>query len=124
VPGAAAALRRLYRRGVDPDRVRDVAVALPEVEEYEHGGRPAFRVRGKRFASVLGADGVNLMLDEHAIRVAAAEWPAWCVPQTFGDRLAALRVLLPEADPAVVEHLVTAAWRRRAPRTVVRAHDG
>lgn len=36
------------------------ALSLPEVEEYEHGGLPSFRVRSRRFASMLDADGMNL----------------------------------------------------------------
>jgi hypothetical protein len=31
---------------LDLAEVRRIALALPEVEEYEHGDLPAFRVRG------------------------------------------------------------------------------
>ena len=57
---------------MDAEGVRRVILALPEVEEYEHGGLPAFRVRGKRFATMLDDEGVNLMPGEAAIRMAVA----------------------------------------------------
>lgn len=42
---------------MDAAAVRSVALGLPEAEEYEHGGLPAFRVRGNRFATMLDAEG-------------------------------------------------------------------
>ncbi len=35
----------------DLQTVRELALALPEVEEYDHWGRPSFRVRGKIFVT-------------------------------------------------------------------------
>jgi hypothetical protein len=108
---------------MDPEQVRALALALPHVEQYEHGGCPSFRVHGKRFASMLDADGVNIVLDEHQMRIALHEWPDWCRPALFGGRLVAVRVLLEQADPAVVEGLLTQAWRRRAPKNFRRGVD-
>ena len=108
---------------MDPEQVRAHVLALPEVEQYDHGGCPAFRVRGRRFASMLDAQGVNVMLDEHQMRAALAEWPAWCRPERFGGRLAAVHILLEHADPTAVRELLTEAWRRRAPGAVVRRFD-
>ncbi len=108
---------------MDPEQVRHLALALPHVEQYEHGGCPSFRVHGKRFASMLDADGVNIALDEHQMRITLNEWRAWCRPELFGDRLVAVRVLLKHADPAVVEDLLRQAWRRRAPKNLSRTVD-
>jgi hypothetical protein len=102
------------------DDVRRIALALPEVEEYEHGELPAFRVRGKRFASMLGEDGINLMLGEEGIRAAAAAWPATCQVRLFGGRVAALLVAFAELPDDVVRDLVAEAWARRAPRSLVK----
>ncbi len=108
---------------MDPDQVRHLALALPHVEQYEHGGCPSFRIHGKRFASMLDTEGVNIALDEHQTRITLNEWPHWCRPELFGGRLVAVRVLLKHADPAVVEDLLRQAWRRRAPKNLSRTVD-
>ena len=104
---------------MDAEVVRRVILALPEVEEYDHGGLPAFRVRGKRFATMLDDEGVNLMLGEATIRMAAATWPAWCTERWFAKRLAAVRVALPDVDPAVLDELVAEAWASKAPKRLL-----
>jgi hypothetical protein len=105
---------------MDPvERVRAIALALPETEEYEHGDQPAFRVRGKRFATMLDADGVNLMLGEDGIRAAVALWPEACTARWFAQRLAAVRVAHTVLDTATLEELVTDAWAARAPKRLV-----
>ena len=105
---------------MDADGVRRVILALPEVEEYEHGGLPAFRVRGKRFATMLDETGVNLMPGEAAIRMAVATWPDVCTERWFAKRLAAVRVALPAVDPGVLEELVGEAWASKAPKRLQR----
>ena len=104
---------------MDAERVRRVILALPEVEEYEHGGLPAFRVRGKRFATMLDDEGVNLMPGEAAIRMAVATWPETCTERWFAKRLAAVRVALPDVDPAVLDELVAEAWASKAPKRLL-----
>jgi hypothetical protein len=37
---------------MDLQRVRSLALALPETVEQDHFGNPSFRVRGKIFATV------------------------------------------------------------------------
>lgn len=106
---------------MEAERVRQIALGLPEVEEYDHGGLPAFRVRGRRFASMLDGDGVNLMLGEEAIRAAVAEWPHWCRENWFGARLASVRVAFGAIDPDLMAELVTDAWAAKAPKRLVRA---
>jgi hypothetical protein len=107
---------------MDVEQVRRIVLGLPEVQEYDHGGLPAFRVRGRRFASMLDRDSVNLRPGEEAIRAAVAEWPTWCQEGWFGKRLASLRVRFASIDPGVMEELVTDAWASKAPKTLVRVH--
>ena len=95
-------------------------LALPGVEEYDHGGLPAFRVRGKRFATMLDAEGVNLMPGEAAIRMAVATWPDVCSERWFAKRLLAVRVAIGAVDPAVLEELVGEAWASKAPKRLQR----
>jgi hypothetical protein len=105
---------------MDAEGVRRMIMALPEVEEYDHGGLPAFRVRGKRFATMLDAEGVNLMPGEAAIRMAVATWPDACSERWFARRLAAVRVAIGAVDPAVLEELVGEAWASKAPKRLQR----
>jgi hypothetical protein len=106
---------------MDAEQLHEIVMSLPEVEEYDHGGLPAFRVRGRRFASMLDRDGVNLMPGDEAIRAAVAEWPRWCREEWWGKRLAALRVEFASIDPAVARELITDAWASKAPKTLVRS---
>jgi hypothetical protein len=109
---------------MDAEDARRLILDLPEVEEYEHGGLPAFRVRGKRFATMLDDAGVNLMPGEAAIRMAVATWPDACTERWWGKRLAAVRVALPAVAPDVLDELVTEAWASKAPKRLVSAHLG
>jgi hypothetical protein len=104
---------------MDAADVRRSALALPEVEEYEHGDLPAFRVRGRRFATMLDDDGINLMLGEEGILAAAAAWPDACRPRHFAGRLAALRVDYPALPEHVVRDLIAESWARKAPKRLI-----
>ena len=95
---------------------RDFMLRLPQVTEYDHGGLPAFRVAGKRFASMLDADGMNLMPGEEAIRAAAALWPTPCYERFFAGRLTSVGVSFAALDDGVAEELIYDAWAHRAPR--------
>jgi hypothetical protein len=109
---------------MDVEQVHRFIRGLPKVEEYEHGGLPAFRVHGRRFASMLDDDGVNLMPGDEAIHAAVAEWPDSCREERFGQRLTAVRVNFASLSRAIVEELITEAWRSKAPRTLVHALHG
>lgn len=110
---------------MDAAAVRSIALGLPETEEYEHGGLPAFRVRGSRFATMLDPESstVNLMLGEAGIREATAAWPEHCSEQWYAGRLSSARVDFSDIDPGLLRELVTDAWRNRAPATLRRLLD-
>ena len=101
---------------MDATGVREFILSLPEVTEYDHGGLPAFRVRGKRFASMLDRESVNVMPGDEAIRAAAALWPDACQERFFAGRLASLGIRFSAADPEVVHELIFEAWAHRAPK--------
>jgi len=109
---------------MNAEAVRRLVLDLPEVEEYEHGGLPSFRVRGRRFASMLDTDGINVALGEESIRAAMAEWPEACREERVGTRLVAVRVDFRKLQNDVVEELLTDAWEARAPRRLARARRG
>jgi hypothetical protein len=109
---------------MDAAQARRLVLTLPEIEEYDHGGLPAFRVRGKRFATMLDDSGINLMPGEAAIHMAVATWPDACAERWFAKRLVAVRVALPVVADDVLEELVTEAWASKAPKRLVSAHLG
>ncbi|WP_313541119.1 hypothetical protein [Leifsonia aquatica] len=57
---------------MDAAAVRALALGLPEAEEYQHGGLPAFRVRGTRFATIEPALLRELVTDAWRNRAPAA----------------------------------------------------
>ena len=105
---------------MDVAEVRRIALALPEVEEYEHGDLPAFRVRGKRFASMLDEDGINLMLAEDGIDAAIACWPDACRPIFFAGRVASVRAAYRALPEATLAGLLEEARAGKAPSSLLR----
>ena len=94
------------------EQVRALALALPEVTEADHHGRPSFRL-GTTVLATLWAPGIlNVMLGESEAR--AAEGGA-CSLLWWGKRLHGVQVDLAAADEALVGDLLEEAWTRRAP---------
>lgn len=100
---------------VSPERLRKLALALPESSEQDHHGRPSFRVAGAIFATLWDAEHVNVMVDAAGILTAVQAHPVVCAEVYWGKRLAAVRVALALADEALVADLLADAWERRAP---------
>ncbi len=99
---------------------RELAPALPETVEQDHHGIPSLRVRGKIFATVPDRDHLRIMVSEGDILAAVAENPAACEEFWWGARLACVVVDLRSATREVVVELLLDAWRRKAPRRVIR----
>jgi hypothetical protein len=105
------------------DDARAIALTLPEVVEQDHHGMASFRLRGSVLVTVPDDQTLRVMLDEDAIRAAVAENDGICTPVMWGSRLSAVAVDLAAADPVLVRELVTDAWRRRAPRSLLASFD-
>jgi hypothetical protein len=101
-------------------QVREMALALPETTEEAHHDMSSFRVRGRIFATVPDDTHLRVMVDEMEIRAAVAANPDVCQELYWGKRLAAVVVDLKRAKPFVVKDLLTDAWIRKAPATLVR----
>jgi len=101
-------------------QARKVALALPETIEEPHHDMSSFRVRGKIFATVPDYTHLRVMVDEMEIRAAVAANPAVCQELYWGKRLAAVVVDLKRAKSALVKDLLTDAWIRKAPATLVK----
>lgn len=104
------------------DDVSTRALTLPEVVVADHHGMAALRFRKNILATVPDDETLRVMVSEDQIREAVAEFD-WCSEVYWGAKLSAVAVSLADADGDVVAELVTDAWRRRAPKTVVRDFD-
>jgi hypothetical protein len=95
--------------------LRALALALPEVVEADHHGRPSFRVAGRILATVPDAETVNVMVTDDVARAAAAARPDCVSLLWWGTQLSGVRVDLSAAPEDVVADLLEQAWQRRAP---------
>lgn len=95
-------------------------MALPEAVEQDHWGNPSFRVHGRIFATVPDADHLNVMIDAFDVESVVRESPDSCEELWWGKKLSGVRVSLRHVAPAMVETLLEAAWRRKAPKRLLR----
>lgn len=94
------------------EQARALALALPEVTETDHHGRPSFRLGTTVLATVWAPGILNVMVGESEAR--AAEGGAVSL-LWWGRRLSGVRVDLAAADEPTVAGLLEEAWARRAP---------
>lgn len=102
------------------DTVRDLALALPGVEEGNSYGTPAFRVHKKFFAR-MREDGETLVvrvdLDEREVLMEANPEVFFVTDHYRGYPLILVR--LPAVDPDQLRELLEDSWRRIAPKKLV-----
>ena len=96
-----------------PEEVRTTALSFDDASERDHHGFPSFRTRRRIFATMPDDGHLRVMLPEPDITAAVAEW-SWCEEQWWGKRLAAVRVVLADAEPGVVAELLEDAYRHHA----------
>jgi hypothetical protein len=106
------------------DTVRQLALALPDVQERPSYGTPSFRVRDKLFARLL-PDGESIVLKIDFAERAALTASA---PETFSatphyQNYPMMIVRLATVDPRELEQLLVGAWRHTAPKRLVALHD-
>jgi hypothetical protein len=108
---------------VDFETVRELALALPGVEEGTSYGTPAFRVRRKLLVR-LREDGdlvVMVPFEERELLVEARP-ETFHVTDHYRDYPAVL-VRLPKVKKGELRELVTRAWRDAAPRRLVAEYE-
>jgi hypothetical protein len=92
-------------------------LALPGTYEADHHGRRSFRVGDGKVLVTVPEDGVlHVMVDDDLARSAAGAPGVdllW-----WGQRLSGVRVEVAAVDPGLLEELIEAAWRRRAPASL------
>ena len=98
---------------------RRIAMSLDGVEEYSHAGLPAFRVGGRKFASLASQrEGYgNLMLapEQQAVFVREAPEIFLPIPGGFG-RMGHTHIRLAAASEDVLAGALRAAWKLRMDR--------
>jgi hypothetical protein len=113
-----ASLTRKAHAVIDCETVRALALALPELEEHNHWGRPSFRVRGKIFAT-LWPDEQRAMLklppDEQAALMLRDAAMFLVVPGSWGVRGSTF-VELRTVERADFIAALQTAWRGVAPK--------
>ena len=106
------------------ERARRFCLSLPETSEEPHFDMSSFRVRRKIFATVPPDDAhLHVFVDEGEARAAVAESPTAFEELWWGKQLRGVRVNLAAADANRVSELLEEAWRKKAPRRLVVAHD-
>ena len=110
---------------LDCEAVRELALALPEVEEHDHWGCPSFRVKGKIFAT-LWVDEQRAMLKlspaDQAALIMLDPQTFSAVPGTWGSR-GSTYVQLRSVERTTFQAALKAAWRGVAPKRLIAAAD-
>jgi hypothetical protein len=93
---------------------RRIALGLEGVEEYSHAGLPAFRVGGRKFASLASqAEGYgNLMLEQQAAFVEEAPEIFLPIPGGWG-KMGHTHIRLAAASEDVLTGALRTAWKLR-----------
>jgi len=106
----------LARISMTPGDFRRIALSLEGVEEYDHAGLPAFRVGGRKFASLASqAQGYgNLMLTLEQQAAFVEELPQVFLPIPGGwGKMGHTHIRLAEANEEVLTGALRAAWKLR-----------
>ena len=99
-----------------PADSRRIALSLEGVEEYSHAGLPAFRVGGRKFASLASqAEGYgNLMLTLEQQAAFVEEAPEIFLPIPGGwGRMGHTHIRLAAASEHVLAGAIRTAWKLR-----------
>lgn len=111
-----------------PEAFQQLALSLPGAEERETWGHPTFRVRDKIFASMgVGTNGVGVTagvkasLEEQADLI--ARYPETFAVARYTGRYGWVSVKLATVDPVLMQRLIISAWRKTAPKRLVKEYD-
>jgi hypothetical protein len=95
---------------------RRIALSLEGVEEYSHAGLPAFRVGGRKFASLAsqaeGYGNLQLTLEQQAEFVAGAREIFLPIPGGWG-KMGHTHIRLAAANEDVLTGALRSAWKLR-----------
>ena len=108
---------------VDLETARNYCLKLPEAEEYDHFGKPAYRVKKKIF--------VTLWLDEKraVLKLSQADQNFYCMKYSFlfpvkgaWGKYGWTYIYLNKASESVFWDLLTSAWLNVSPKSLAKKH--
>jgi hypothetical protein len=95
-------------------------MSLPSVTEEPHFNYSSFRVRGKIFATVPPEEEhLHVFVEDEQRQIALAVEPEAVEKLLWGKRVVGLRICLAKVKPALVNGLLSQAWARKAPKSLV-----
>jgi hypothetical protein len=109
-----------------PADFRRIALSLEGVEEISHAGLPAFRVRGRRFASLAsqaeGYGNLALTLEQQSAFVEEAPEIFLPIPGGFG-RMGHTHIRLAAANEDILTGALRTAWKLRLEKNVKKRQE-
>lgn len=99
------------------EKVRNLALALPETDEQPHFENIAIRVKQKVFLTINAKESratVRLTLEDQDIFTRVSKGTVFPVPNKWG-KYGWTHVLPDQAEPELLEDLIQTAWRTVAP---------
>ncbi len=104
---------------------RKLALGFPEASEASHMGHPDFRVGGRIFAT-LGPDedwGMVKLTPEEQARLMQLEPDVFRPASGAWGRAGCTIITLADADQTTVKEAMIVAWRKTAPKQLVKSFD-
>lgn len=102
-------------------QLRKAALYLPEVEEGTHFGLPAYKVRGKGFASLTEDGAAQLRMTEQDVALTVQRVPTAAVISRNGKTIG-VSVPLADVDGMVLNNLVRKSWLSVAPKALANSY--
>jgi len=120
---AKKAARKTKTSAVTYDTVREILAALPGIEEGLCYGTPGFRVKGKFLIRLREEDSLVVPIDTIERDFLLETDPAtFYITDHYRDWPYVL-VRLSKVDREELRDLLERAWRRKAPKRLLQAHD-
>ena len=107
---------------MDPDELRQFALSLPEATEEPHFHYASFRVKGRIFVTMPpGEKYAHIFVDDEQRDEAINLYPRSVETLLWGKKAAGVRVLLSKTPSRFVRDLTLCAWKRKAPKSLIKA---
>ncbi len=108
------------------DEFRGIALSMADASESAHMGHPDFRVGGKIFATLGYPDerfGVVMLAPEEQAKLLRAHPEIFTPAKGAWGRRGSTHVRLDAVSASTLRTAMAAAWRRRAPKRLIKRHD-